>query len=99
MAALQLRFATGIVPSSESVADPLNEIVSPTRHVAVVEGDAMTGTGGLLPTWMSCVSVPVAAPLSVTRRPTVTLPVVEYVREVVTPVASLYCPSPSRSQA
>src|SRR6188472_29325 len=38
-----------IVPSSASVADPLNEIVSPTCHVNVAAGDAIVGTGGVLP--------------------------------------------------
>ena len=96
---LQLSADGGSVPSCASVAEPLKLIRSPTFHVSADVGAEMTGTGGLLPTLMTWLAVPVAEPASVTRSPVVTLPGLWYVQDAVTPVASSYRPSPSRSHA
>jgi hypothetical protein len=65
------------VPSSGSVAEPLNEMRSPTFQVVPAAGVEMTGVGGLLATLMVFVAVPLSCALSVTRRPTTTSPGVE----------------------
>ena len=57
-----------------SLAEPLNWIASPTFQVSVDDGVEITGTGGVLPTLITLVVVPVARPGSVTRSLVVTLP-------------------------
>src|SRR6185295_19256960 len=88
---VQVRSESGIVPSFTSVAEPENEMSSPTFHWSEAGGVVITGTGGPLPTEMTWWSVSVAFEVSVTWRPTLTLPMAEYVRRVVFEVASSYC--------
>ena len=56
----------GNAPSCGSVAEPLKLMRSPTFHVVPAVGVEITGVGGLLPTLMTSLSVPVANPASVT---------------------------------
>src|SRR5689334_21384616 len=82
-----------------SVAWPLKLIVSPTFQVKLDAGVSITGNGRVSSTTMGTLVVPVSPPGSVTLRPTVCVPLVVNVTDVVAVVASLYWPSLSRSQA
>ena len=99
MTRLQLSADGGRFPSCASVADPLKLTRSPTFQCRAVVGAEIAGTGGLLPTLMTWLAVPVAEPASVTRSLVVTLPAAWYVQDAVTPVASSYRPSPLRSHS
>src|SRR5256885_3815279 len=70
----QLSAAAGSAPSCASVADPLNEIGSPTFQVSEAEGLEIIGTGGSLPALISFVAVSLAPSMSVTCSPTWTFP-------------------------
>ena len=61
-------------PSSGSVAEPENEMTSPTFQLSDAAGESIVATGGVLPALITTESVWDRPLLSVTRRPTVTLP-------------------------
>ena len=61
-------------------AEPANAIVSPTAQVVDAVGASIVATG-TPPTVMVVDAVPVRPPGSVTRRRTVTVPAIVYVRE------------------
>ena len=68
---VHVNFDVASVPSSASVAEPENEIRSPTFHVSVGRGAVIFGTGGVFETLITCVAVSNAPCESVTLSPTV----------------------------
>src|SRR5918993_82467 len=87
-----------VSPLAGTLAVAAKVIVSPTAQVVVVVGAVIETVGGA-PTVIVSVAGPVRPAVSVTRRRTVTVPVVEYVRDGLATVESSWSPSPSRSQA
>jgi hypothetical protein len=79
---VQERRAVGSAPSWASVADPENEMVSPTFHRLAEVGFEIVGTGGELPAVMVTDVVPDSPWGSVTRSLAVTVPGVLYVHEI-----------------
>ena len=75
----QLRADGGSCPSCASVAEPENEIVSPTRQVRSGVGVLMVGTGAELPAVIVTVAMSSAPRGSETRTETVRAPTVVYV--------------------
>src|SRR4029453_7763771 len=72
----QLSAEGGSGPSCPSVAEPMNDMTSPTFHVVPAAGLLIVATGAVLPTVMVTVFAPDAPEGSVTRRAAVTVPCV-----------------------
>jgi hypothetical protein len=58
----QVKSDAGSVPSTASVADPLNETVAPALYLALMTGELMEADGAVWPTVTWAVAVPVAVP-------------------------------------
>src|SRR3954447_17446949 len=80
---------------SEAVPEKLT--VSPEAQVSDDDGVVIVAVGGEFPGWTTKLETPVAPWPSVTSSFTVTFALAEYEPLAVTPVASSYWPSPSRS--
>ena len=92
------RRASGIVPSSPSLAPPEKSILSFTAQVRVESGAVIVGTGGVLFTLIVTVRLSVRPPLSVTRRRARNVPGDVYVKDGFA-VDTSSVPLPSKSHA